>query len=505
MKYSLDIFFDDLKPDELDEIMPDNLSASMPKKAKGRLKRGVMLKTRTKSRNLALKIAIPAVCAAISLGIGGYAIAEDAREYNSAVEFFEANGLSSEGLNRADLKAVYRDITTNSFTNGKTAEVFRNSIEGTEILQSEPSPDELEFFWNTNVNANAYAYTKETPVKYSVDYVGSKTGDDHEKVTVKCEKDGAVLWTADFPNFGTRWEDDDLYVEQAQFISGKTAVIGSTVHYREVTAGSKSNGVSHSFLTMIDNSGNKLWTYSFDHGFDWEYVYKIVENGDHLICLGVGDNDCLFVTELDKNGNEVNFKKTKIDGIRDVRNAVKLGSGYLAQIWTDDGERLVKIDADGNVTENYFYESDDCDYSIVDMAEFEGEVYLSAYSFPKGEGGGYAEYSSLREAIASRNSDQPLDVTEPVRDFYTAVLLICDPNGGKPETFWAAKNALGGDLDVSDGKLIWDVKSIVNAGISPYTGSFFLVGNCKVYRYTFDASGKLTNCEDTGKYVPFAR
>ncbi len=507
MKYSLDNFFDELTPRELDEIMPDNIDISLSGKTLRGVRKRVLKNAKIKPRHLSVKIAVPAACVAVAAGVGGFAIAEEAKEYNSAVEFFEENGLSSEGLSRDDLKAVYRDITTNSFTNGKTAEVFRNSVAGTEILQSEPSPDELEFFWNNNVNANAYAYTKGTPVKYSIDYVGSKRGDDHEKVTVKCEKDGAVLWTADFPNFGTRWEDDDLYVERAQFISGKTAVIGSTCHYREITADSKSDGVTHSFLTLIDDNGNKLWTYSFDHGFDWEYVYRIVENGDDLICLGVGDNDSLLVTELDKNGNEINFNKAKIDGIIDVRNTVKLGNEYLAQIWTDSGERLVKIDENGNVTENYFYESDDCDYSIVDMVEFEGKVYLSACSFPKGKGGAFAygEYSTLSDVIiVNRNSYEPCDITEPVRQFYTAVLLVCDPNGGKPETFWSAKNAVGGDLDVSEGKLIWNVNSIVNAEASPLN-CYFVMGNCKVYRYTFDTSGKLTNCEDTGKYMPFAR
>ncbi len=504
MKYSLDNFFDELTPDELDEIMPDNIDVNLSGKALRGVRKSVLKNAKIRPLNLSVKIAVPAVCVAITAGAGGFAIAEDAREYNSAIEFFEENGLSSEGLSRADLKAVYRDITTNSFTNGKTIEVLRNSVAGTEILQSEPSPDELEFFWNNNVNTSAYAYTKETPVKYFIDFVYSETGNDYEKITVKCEKDGAVLWTADFPNFGTRWEDDDLYVERAQFISGKTAVIGSTCHYRVVTSGSKSHGVTHGFLTMIDNSGNKLWTYNFDYGFDWVYGFKIVENGDNLICFGTGD-DYFFVTELDKNGNEVNFNKTKIDGIINVRNAVKLGNGYLAQILTDDGERLVKIDENGNVTENYFYESDDCDYSIVDMAEFEGKIYLSARSFPKGEGGAYSEHDSLFEAIASRNSDEPwdnmLDITELVREYYTAVLLVCDPNGGKPETFWSAKNALGGELDVSDGELIWDVKSIVNAGFMPYVSSYPFTGNCKVYRYTFDTSGKLTACEDTGKYL----
>ncbi|MBO7503728.1 MAG: hypothetical protein J6U38_05110, partial [Clostridia bacterium] len=63
---------------------------------------------------------------AVTAGViaGGFAIAAEAKEYKEAVSFFEDHGLSMEGLNRAEVKAVYRDITTNSFTYGKTAEVL---------------------------------------------------------------------------------------------------------------------------------------------------------------------------------------------------------------------------------------------------------------------------------------------------------------------------------------------------------------------------------------------
>lgn len=55
------------------------------------------------------------------------ACAAEAKEYSDAVEFFESYNLPSEGLSRSDIKAVYNDIVTNSFSNSKTPGVIANN------------------------------------------------------------------------------------------------------------------------------------------------------------------------------------------------------------------------------------------------------------------------------------------------------------------------------------------------------------------------------------------
>ena len=93
-----------------------------------------------------------------------------------------------------------------------------------------------------------------------------------------------------------------------------------------------------------------------------------------------------------------------------------------------------------------------------------------------------------------------------VRDNYTAVLLLCDPEGGAPETFYSVQGSLGGKLAVNDaGNLAWDVESIVNTFFSPATSSFSIGGACQVFRYTFDNAGALLSQEDTGETVPYHR
>lgn len=83
----------------------------------------------------------------LSVCFGSFAVVAEAKEYKAAVQFFNDYGMSTEGLTRGEIKEVYRDITTKSFTYSKTAEVIRNSISsdnigGYEIVQDNPTPEE---------------------------------------------------------------------------------------------------------------------------------------------------------------------------------------------------------------------------------------------------------------------------------------------------------------------------------------------------------------------------
>ncbi len=82
---------------------------------------------------------------------------------------------------------------------------------------------------------------------------------------------------------------------------------------------------------------------------------------------------------------------------------------------------------------------------------------------------------------------------------YTAFLLVCDMKTGITETFYSAKGSFGGELDVSGNTLKWNTESIVLSGYSPYTSSFSVGFNCKVFRYSFDKTGALLDCEETGE------
>lgn len=526
MKYTLDKLFEELDPNELDELIPENFDDKLPKNALKRIEKTALQKSGIKNKKRRFKPAIlapAAACLVLTAGLGGYAIAAEAKEYNAAVEFFEENGLSSEGLSRADLKAVYRDITTNRFTNDKTAEVIRRSVPGVEILQHEPTPDELAALWNSNINAWCGSHTN-VDVEYRFDYKYQPGGeyDILDKITVECVRGGETLWKTDFPALGMEREDDHIYIDNCVMTSAGTAVWGHRYHWLEATTASGVNNLCYSRIARVDDSGCKLWDREIDHGFDHEYIKAVLDNGDGTWAVIInGDFEYLCLSQFDIDGNEISFKKTKVDRMA-ILNAARLGDGYLVQTqrvnadWDTYGggsagagrSSLVKLDHDGNVTDNFIYESEECDYYITDMTEFEGNVYLSAYAVPKqiNEGGRHEIANILDYVFDGKHWEiSSEELTPMVRDNYTAVLLLCDPNGGEPKNFYSVKGSLGGALAVEDGQLKWNVESITSTFLSPFTSSFTIGGECLIYRYSFNATGVLAGCEDTGEFAHYRR
>lgn len=517
MKYTLENFFEELEPTELDEIMPDNYETKLPKKILKRIEKTALQKAGIKNnrRHFNVRIFAPAAaCLVLTATIGGTAIAAEAKEYNAAVDFFAQNGLSAEGLSREDMKAVYRDITTNRFMNDKTVEVIRRSVPGVEILQHEPTHEELSALWNSNTNFWSGSHAN-AAVEYRIDYKYQPGGeyDILDKITVECLRNGEALWKTDFPALGKEWENDDLYIDDCVMTSVGTAVWGHRYHWTEVTDSFKANSLTYSRIARIDNSGCKLWERELDHGFKDEYIKTVLDNGDGtLAVISYGDFEYLCLSQYDVEGNELSFAKTKFSHISNILNAARLGDGYLVQLAgtdEDDGHaHLAKLDRAGNVTDNFVYKSEECDYFITDMTEFEGNVYLSAYAVPKQtDEGGRHEIANILDYVFSKENGEisSEELTPIVRENYTAVLLLCDPIGGEPKNFYSVKGSLGGAITVEDDQLKWNVESVVSAGFSPDTNSFSVCGTCSVYRYSFDKSGILAGYEDTGEVTLYSR
>lgn len=442
------------------------------------------------------KWAALAACMALAVGLAAGGIAAEAKEYSAAAAFFAENGLSMEGLSREDVKAVYRDITTQRFTYEKTAEVIERSVPGFEITQREPTPEELAALWNRNVSMNA---RPGTGISYRTKYrerldetLGIEVLD---AVILECYRDGELLWTAEFPGFS---------MHGSAHTSTGTAVWGV-----------ERSGLWFSrqpTLARVDEDGTVLWKKQIGHGLGDEYVAKVLDNGDGTWAVfSRGDLKYLCLSRYDADGRLLSFHKTEVGNLG-VSNAARLGDGYLVQLWnTLDGEtaRLAKLDGEGNLIDNFTYEGEDCDYCITDMAEFGGRVYLSAYAVPKqNDTGGRHEIADILNYVFSRNilDISSEELTPLVRDNYTAVLLLCDPEGGAPETFYTVKGSLGGALRVNgSGQLEWDVESVAYTFFSPATNAFTIAGTCEVFRYAFDEAGNLLRQEDTGETAPYHR
>jgi len=495
----LDLLLTDFEPDPLDPGTVERLKSVCSKPAAVKRPRAKILRRILAAACLALLAVAAAACAA------------EVQEYNTAVEFFAANSLPTEGLTRGEIKAVYRDITTQSFSYSKTAGVIESSLSGSqiagfEIPQEEPTPEDVEALWNYK-NFNGTYWVTNLSQLPGADYrTRSEEKMDPDlgfEVLDRCyfEKydEDALIWSVSYTDF---WIENHVSVSDGVIVYGQTDTWSS-------------QQPRHAWISKIDPDGRILWTRKLENGFEKEYIAAVLELEDGSCAVfSRGELNYLCLSHFDKNGLQTDSHKTEV-GNYGIWNAARFGEGYLVQLGSyteDEYAKIVKVDAKGNLTDSFSYSAEDRYYHVTDMAEFGGKVYLSAYTTPKTEGtpysGGHYEISPVLDRLFEENrfTISSVELTPMVREIYTAVLLVCDPNGGAPNEFYAIEGSLGGVLTPGEnGTLQWDVESITTTEFSPYTSSHSIRGTCYVYRYTFDQTGNLTAQEKTGQVAHFAR
>ena len=442
----------------------------------------------------------------LGLGFGGYAYAAEVKEYNAAVAFFAENNLSTEGLTREEIKAVYKDIITESFSYGKTGEVIKNSltseqIGGYEIWQGEPTPEDVENLWNYKNYHGWFTNTMPNDVySHRSEFDHTDIHNSHKGSYVEKHEGDSLVWSVCITDF---WI--------LEVVPVSNGVIAYGTNYRWSSAQTE-----FAWMAKIDENGNLLWTHKMDNGFEHEYIAEILENADgSYAVISRGDLKHFCLSQYASDGTRTLFNKTEI-GNRGIWNAAHFGDGYIVQLGSymeNEHARIVKVDREGNITDSFSYSSKDSDYYITDMIEFDGKVYLSAYATPKlcedeRTYGGRTEIARILDYVFSlenwKISDEEL--TPMVRDNYMAILLVCDPISGIPKTFFSVKGSLGASLEINEsGQLLWKVESITSTFFSPATSSFTIGGASYVYLYTFGEDGALVSREKTGEVVDFRR
>ncbi|MBE6609911.1 MAG: hypothetical protein E7634_04520 [Ruminococcaceae bacterium] len=464
---------------------------------------------KVKSTSLIRRLGALAACLVllISAGVGSYIYAEDVKNYNESIKFFNEYGLSTEGLTRGEIKSVYRDITTKSFTYSKTAEVLANSIstdriEGYEILQENPTPENIENVWNIFEYLDSKHKNKGgINYKYNSEYVDGYR--DFVKSNIEKYDGETLVWSASVTEFD---------------IAGYDTVSDGIIVYGQRTF-DFSEQPYPAWLAKFDNNGNLKWKTLLSNDLEREDIVKILEHDDgSYAAISRGELKYFCLNLISHDGKPTYFKKTEI-GNYGIWNAARLGDGYIVQLGSYIGGQyasIVKVDGEGNVTNEFSYGDKDSYYHITDMIEFNGNIYLSAYAVPNSDDERQAQFSRYELSdifdYIHKNYNSNLfgisskELTPMVREKYTALLLVCTPDGGEPKEFFSVKESLGAKLAISaDGHLIWNVESIADIHFSPMTSSFSFIGSCNVFRYAFDNTGRLLSQVKTDEIAEYRR
>lgn len=444
-------------------------------------------------------LAAAAAAAIITAGSGITAAALEARAYRTAFDFFTAYALPTESLSRSEIKAVYRDITSGSFSLEVTGEILLREV-GTPIEGQAITPGTIEAAWNTRNSTAPVWPTAAGEYRFEVvEYMDEEKGFLMEDYTLVRRYDGdTVLWEVPL---------DDIFVEGHLPVKGGVLVFGHTFTWSSLQP-------RYARIALIGEDGTLAWEKRLDRGYKNDIPGAALADGDRLVIFGRGNFTDLTVTVYDYAGRELLYTTHTI-GNTGIRRAVKLGDGYLvhtANAW--DGDRLLRVSREGELLDTLTYTADDRSYVITDMLEHDGRLYLSAYAFPAPAAGdvqGRAELTPVFDFLFPPDGLMRVNITSDelcamLREQYTAVLFLCDPESGTPEQFYTVDGALGASLTVDDnGNLCWDTEHFTSAIFSPATSSFTIAADCAILRYAFAPDGGLLGETDTGEVSGYRR
>ncbi|MCR5809579.1 MAG: hypothetical protein K6G56_08490 [Clostridiales bacterium] len=474
---------------------------------------------------LAGRLLAAAACLAVAvgLGLGGFAVSAEAKEYKAARVFFEEYDLPTYGLTRSEIKAVYRDITTESFTYAKTGEVLcrslaENSVPGWELHTELRTKEDLQSAWNALRTGDASLWWGEQyawELGYREEHIRSESGNadiaEYLGTDIIMEKNGDTVW---------RVRIDGYYGYELMPVRGGVIATGTAA----------GPGDCRPVIVRLSEEGEILWRREAYADCPWDTVSAMAElsNGD-LAFVGVcepedenANSDPNASRKLDvcyaryASSGELIHTSRRFVGTALPRLAAPFGDGCI--IGLDNGG-ILTADADGNILEMAVYSEEGRCYRITGMTEYCGRIYLSCYSYIDCEPEQFGLSGELASVHLGATGEEILAYYEAhpkwyetgeaycddvflasLRENYEAVLLRIDPENELPEEFHSVGGSFGSRLSVNEsGELEWYVETITDACFVPMYNSHSVDLRCGVYRFVFDADGSLISSEDTGE------
>lgn len=443
------------------------------------------------------KAVVLAMVALLLVGGGVTVAAAEAKEYNEAIDFFEEYNLSAEGFTRSEIKKIYRDIVSESFTYEKTEEALASGLMGYEIQSKPLDSDGLKRLWLLGYTwkTTGEQESGEENVRYFAPYYMNYRGGGDS--VIEKYKDDQKIWER---------EIKDVYVWNTCPAEDKVFAAGLCL-----AEDSPKNDPLVRMCLLDADSSVVIWQKDIDSRMPKPEVDYILYNKDHTFTMFTFSFYCdyMWIATIDMEGNVLSEEYAEYDTIGDrIEKVIPVGDGYLML----KGDQLMQK-KEGKIQKTVTFGNEQETYQITDMVEFNGLVYLSGRIVPKDSGvnkKGILDHYVERfgETLCSKE-----ELTQLFKEYHSAVLLICDPNTGEPRQFYTVPGASGSSLGVKDDKLTWNVNRYTEAehmsddfnGISLIyqSGGGFGMIKADVWRYIFNPFGQIVGEADTGKSVEF--
>lgn len=486
MKKGLDEILDTLMPEELDTLPEEVFQAELPDTVTlHRIEHAVEEKTglslnasspaasstasakerKQRKKSVSGKLWLTAAAAAcillfIGTGVTTYTLASDKKEYKDALAFFHEHNLSSANLTKNEIREVYRDFYTNSFSSDLTTQVLLNSrqdlLAGHEITGSVPEHD-ASLSDTSAENYRTPIYYEYTSVYAPVD---GQSSNEFQESRFSKYKNGEKLWEISFHEFSI-----DGYYGDTEFDGSPVLVYGTEPH-----AGADGRSAR---IVSLDTNGTVLWE-AVQRTDNARYqIFEVLSDteGSYLVFSRSGDNR-LCINKYTKDGAAVFAAEHEV-GHHTIESVTPSETGYLVHLssyLTSEYSRIIKLDLEGKLVNDIRYDSGECDFYISDLCEYNDTIYISGYSTPKAP----ADYTNFRdrniltlmENVLSAEALSTEELTALFREQFTGVLLICEADSGTPKEFYSIPGSLGDEVYLNNGSVCWFTKDIISGEYS---------------------------------------
>ena len=299
--------------------------------------------------------------------------------------------------------------------------------------------------------------------------------------------DGVVVWGPCPPAY---WEDDML-VRTADRVTGVARISKDGKLQWQIWLDGAALPNERPLAAAEDGAGGfVVLTRAFDAAYEENVCYLVTVNGEGQITYRVEVRGEIPISGWGRIA---------------VLQEEYLICGTIAR----EANSITHVKKDGSGVETHVFSENGITYHFNDMLSDGEHVWLSGYStaYEIDSNKGLIRAVKDRMAETGESTIDRGELTDLTRQYYGAILLVCDDAGNEMKTVYSVQGSVGRDLSFrGDGSLIWTAERIESAEYhraGEYIPDHDLVLSAThVFQYTFGPDGSLTR-EDTEEFSVF--